>query len=156
MREYLVTQYLKIIFLLSKNNHEKPFVSNIIGWLFFSIARFKYNSGACTVRVVIYNSQDKFLERDGFVFKQTIPVGNKKTVKLDFQMPHGYYSVSAYHDINDNHTLDRNGIGVPTEPYAMSNNPTVKWRKPTFDETKFAFDQNNQTISLDLKQWKER
>jgi uncharacterized protein (DUF2141 family) len=113
-------------------------------------------SGEGTVRVVIYNSQDKFLERDGYVFKQTISVGNKKSVKLDFQMPHGYYSVSAYHDINDNHLLDRNGIGVPTEPYAMSNNPTVKWRKPTFNETKFAFNQTNQTISLDLKQWKER
>jgi uncharacterized protein (DUF2141 family) len=113
-------------------------------------------SGEGTIRVVIYNSQNKFLERDGFVFKQTIEVGSKKSVKLDFQMPHGYYSVSAYHDINDNHLLDRNGIGVPTEPYAMSNNPTVKWRKPTFDETKFAFNQNNQTISLELKQWKER
>jgi uncharacterized protein (DUF2141 family) len=114
------------------------------------------STGQGTVRVVIYNSQDKFLERDGYVFKQTIAVENKKSVKLDFQMPHGYYSVSAYHDINDNHTLDRNGLGVPTEPYAMSNNPTVKWRKPSFDETKFAFNQANQTISLELKQWKER
>jgi uncharacterized protein (DUF2141 family) len=109
-----------------------------------------------TVRVVIFNSQDKFLERDGYVFKQTMPVGNNKSVKLDFQMPHGYYAVSAYHDINDNHTLDRNGIGVPTEPYALSNNPTVKWRKPSFNETKFAFNQATQTISLELKQWKER
>lgn len=112
--------------------------------------------GQGTVRVVIFNSQNKFLERDGYVFKQTIAVGNNKSVKLDFQMPHGYYAVSAYHDINDNHTLDRNGIGVPTEPYALSNNPTVKWRKPSFDETKFAFNQATQTISLDLKQWKER
>jgi uncharacterized protein (DUF2141 family) len=109
-----------------------------------------------TVRVVIYNSQDNFLERDGYVYKQVIAVGNNKSVKLDFKMPHAYYVVSAYHDINDNHTLDRNGLGLPIEPYALSNNPTVKWRKPTFDETKFAFNQANQTISLDLKLWKER
>ena len=109
-----------------------------------------------TVRVVIYNSQDNFLERDGYVYKQTIAVGNKKSVKLDFHMPHAYYVVSAYHDINDNHTLDRNSLGLPIEPYALSNNPTVKWRKPTFDETKFAFNQANQIISLDIKLWKER
>ena len=109
-----------------------------------------------TVRVVIYNSNNHFLERDGYVYKQVMEVGNKKSVKLDFKMPHGYYSVSVYHDINDNHTLDRNGLGVPNEPYAMSNNPSVKWRKPTFDETKFAFNQLNQTISLDLKLWKDR
>ena len=48
-----------------------------------------------TVRVVIYNSNNKFLERDGYVYKQVIEVGNKKSVKLDFKIPHGYYSVSA-------------------------------------------------------------
>ncbi|MDZ7877642.1 MAG: DUF2141 domain-containing protein [Saprospiraceae bacterium] len=109
-----------------------------------------------TVRVVLFNSQDNFLERDGYVYKQTIAVGNKKSVKLDFQIPHAYYVVSAYHDINDNHTLDRNALGLPIEPYALSNNPTVKWRKPSFDETKFAFNQANQTIYLGLKLWKER
>lgn len=109
-----------------------------------------------TVRVVIYNSNNKFLERDGYVYKQVMEVGNKKSVKVDFKIPNGYYSVSVYHDINDNHSLDRNGLGVPNEPYAMSNNPTVKWRKPTFDETKFAFNQSNQTISLNLKLWKDR
>jgi uncharacterized protein (DUF2141 family) len=113
------------------------------------------NSGG-TVRVVIFNSENKFLERDGYVFKQSVVIGSQKSVKLDFQMPHGYYAVSAYHDLNDNKTMDRNGLGLPTEPYALSNNPTVKWRKPTFNETKFAFNQANQTISLDLKQWKDR
>ena len=128
----------------------------VIGGGVLSVIVNGMTAGHGTVRVVIFNSQNKFLERDGYVFKQTIAVGNNKSVKLDFQMPHGYYAVSAYHDINDNHTLDRNGIGVPTEPYSLSNNPTVKWRKPSFDETKFAFNQATQTISLDLKQWKER
>jgi uncharacterized protein (DUF2141 family) len=109
-----------------------------------------------TVRVVIFNSENKFLERDGYVYKQSVVVGSQKSVKLDFQMPHGYYAVSAYHDLNDNRTMDRNGLGLPTEPYSLSNNPSVKWRKPTFNETKFAFNQANQTISLDLKQWKDR
>jgi uncharacterized protein (DUF2141 family) len=109
-----------------------------------------------TVRVVIFNSEYKFLDRDGYVFKQVIAVNGKKSVKLDFQMPHGYYAVSAYQDINDNHNLDRSTVGLPTEPYALSNNPTVKWRKPTFNETKFAFNQATQTISLTLKEWKDR
>ena len=113
-------------------------------------------SSGGTVRVVIFNSENKFLDRDGYVFKQVVAVSNQKSVKLDFQMPHGYYAVSAYHDLNDNRTMDRNGLGLPTEPYALSNNPTVKWRKPTFNETKFAFNQANQTISMELKQWKER
>ena len=109
-----------------------------------------------SIRVAIYNSQDKFLEKKSYAFTQNKPVGNNKTLRFDFNMPNAYYSVTCYHDINDNHELDKNYMGVPVEPYAMSNNFNVKWRRPTFDETKFAFDQINQTISLDLKQWKER
>jgi uncharacterized protein (DUF2141 family) len=152
MKNVLHTLSLLVLYILFiQSSTPNPVGGGILSVVVDGIAN---SSG--TVRVVIFNSQDKFLERDGYVFKQTVEVGNKKSVRLDFQMPHGYYAVSAYHDLNDNHTLDRNGIGVPTEPYALSNNPSVKWRKPTFDETKFAFNQSTQTISLQLKQWKER
>jgi uncharacterized protein (DUF2141 family) len=152
MKNALRLLFLLVFSLFSLNSSH----SAVLGGGILSVVVNGITASQGTIRVVIFNSNDKFLERDGYVFKQTIAVGTKKSVKLDFQMPHGYYAVSAYHDTNDNHTLDRNGLGVPTEPYSLSNNPTVKWRKPTFDETKFAFNQATQTISLDLKQWKER
>ena len=109
-----------------------------------------------TIRVAIYNSQDHFLEKDKFVFNKTIVVGNNKSVRLDFILPHAYYAVTCYHDINDNHRLDQNYMGIPQEPYALSNNVSIKWRRPTFDETKFAVTKAAQTIYLEVKRWKDR
>lgn len=108
------------------------------------------------VRVAIYNSQDKFLEKNGFIYSKSAPVGNNKSVRIDFNIPLGAYAVTCYHDINDNHLLDQNYMGIPQEPYAMSNNVNIKWRRPTFDETKFAFSKPTQTINLEVKRWKDR
>ena len=69
---------------------------------------------------------------------------------------HDIVIVTSYHDLNDNRMLDKNGMGIPTEPYGISNGFNTKWRKPTFDETKFAFNETNQTIYLDVKRWKDR
>lgn len=109
-----------------------------------------------TVRVAIYNSQDKFLEKNGYVYNKSAPVGNSKSVRIDFNIPLGAYAVTCYHDINDNKLLDQNYMGIPQEPYAMSNNVSIKWRRPTFDETKFAFNKPSQTIYFEVKRWKDR
>ncbi len=109
-----------------------------------------------TVRVAVFNSADKFLEKNGYAYNKSTPVGNNKSVRLDFNIPHGFYAVTCYHDINENKVLDQNYMGIPQEPYAMSNNVNIKWRRPTFDETKFAFSKPTQTIHFDVKLWKDR
>ena len=68
-----------------------------------------------SVRVAIYDSQDKFLEKKGYAYNQATPVGNKKSVKIDFNIPLGTYAVTCYHDINDNKVLDQNYMGVPVD-----------------------------------------
>ena len=46
--------------------------SNRIGGGMLSVVVNGITTSRGTVRVVIFNSQDKFLERDGYVFKQII------------------------------------------------------------------------------------
>jgi uncharacterized protein (DUF2141 family) len=38
------------------------------------------------------------------------------------RLPAGDYAFAVYHDANGNGKLDRNGVGMPTEDYAFSNN----------------------------------
>ena len=109
-----------------------------------------------SIRVAIYNSAATFLDAKRYAFIGHIEVGNNKSIRLDFKMPYGTYAATCYHDINDDHNLDKSTLGFPEEPYALSNNPSVKWRRPSFDETKFAFRQPAQTISLTLRKWKDR
>lgn len=52
-------------------------------------------------------------------------------------LPVGRYGVKAFHDINGNGKMDANPFGMPTEPYAFSNNARgaagpAKWADAAF------------------------
>ena len=53
------------------------------------------------------------------------------------EVPAGTYAVAAAHDINGNFKTDRNLVGLPTEPWAVSNNVRPTLRAPRFDEAAF-------------------
>jgi len=65
-------------------------------------------------------------------------------------LPAGTYAVKVMHDENGNGKLDANFMGMPTEGYGFSNNPTVL-RKPTFDEAKFDLGAAAGSITLRLR-----
>ena len=50
----------------------------------------------------------------------------------------GTYAVAVAHDVNDNGRTDRNLVGLPTEPWAVSNNVKPILRAPRFEEAAFA------------------
>ena len=53
-------------------------------------------------------------------------------------------------DLNNNDKLDKNFIGIPTEPYAFSNNVRPALRPPNFDECKFRVDASSKVVSIAL------
>ena len=50
-------------------------------------------------------------------------------------------AVVAYHDKNANGKLDRNFLGIPSEPYGFSNNPSTLFGPPSFERASFEVDQ---------------
>lgn len=71
------------------------------------------------------------------------------TVNLDGLAP-GAYGIKMYHDVNGNGEMDTNPFGMPTEPFAFSNNANgrfgpAKWDAAAFDITSGA---NTHTISF--------
>lgn len=107
------------------------------------------------IRVAIYNGENNFLEAKSYYSTQSIAANMGESVTLEFVLPYGDYAVTTYHDLNDNRLLDRNTLGIPDEPYAISRT-SVKWRKPRFGEAKMTFNQPNSSVSLMLKRWSER
>lgn len=49
------------------------------------------------------------------------------------------YGVSVFLDLNGNQKLDTNAFGIPTEGFGFSNNPTIGFGPPTWDQVKFTF-----------------
>lgn len=71
-------------------------------------------------------------------------------------IPAGAYSVALFQDINGNGKMDKNYLGIPTEPYGFSNNPKVKWQSPTFVETVVEVEAGaEKEIEVRLKYWKD-
>ena len=65
-------------------------------------------------------------------------------------LPPGTYAAQAYQDGNDNHSVDRNIIGLPTEGVGFSNNARIGLSPPSFGSAAFSYAGGEQTISFKL------
>lgn len=64
-------------------------------------------------------------------------------------LPAGEYGVKAFHDLNGNGRMDTNPFGMPTEPFAFSNNAVGNMGPASWDRARFTVDgAASQTISI--------
>lgn len=80
-----------------------------------------------------------------------IPAGSQM-VHVEAKLPPGTYAVSVYEDLNGNHKLDHNLIGIPREPVGASNNPRPRMGPPRFEDCSFHLGSNPQSITITLVQ----
>ncbi len=71
-------------------------------------------------------------------------------MNIDMDLPAGNYAVSVYEDLNGNHKLDHNLLGIPSEPVGVSNNPPARLGPPRFNECSFRVGTVAQTINITL------
>ena len=107
------------------------------------------------VHIAIHRSST-FMREAPPVTSLILPPAGKAAVSGQLeQLPYETYALAVFQDMNNNGQLDKNALGIPTEPYAFSNNPTVKWRTPAFREAAVNVNQAEQIITVKLKYWKE-
>jgi len=105
-----------------------------------------------TVKAVLYgpNPQD-FLVKGKKADKEREPA-QEGSMTLCVAAPNvGKYAIVVYHDENDNHKFDRNWIGLPTEGFGVSNNPTLFVAPPNFEESAFEVNGQLMNIEVDVK-----
>jgi uncharacterized protein (DUF2141 family) len=65
------------------------------------------------------------------------------------QLPAGEYAIRVMHDVNNNGSLDSNFVGMPIEPWAMSNNAKGNFGPPKWEQAKFELSgPASQTLNL--------
>lgn len=123
------------------------------GQLTISIENVERSKGS--MYVAIYDDAARFLEDGANPYGKIIPLTKASNCTVTFDdLPFGQYAIAVFHDQNENGKLDRNLFGIPTEPYAFSNNPTVKWSSPTFAEASIKFGESRKNIRVELRRWK--
>lgn len=106
-----------------------------------------------TIWVGVYDDEKHYFDQQKALIK-AVPVSATGRVELEIgALRYGTYAIALFHDVNNNGTLDRNALGVPTEPYAFSQLPRSRWRLPRFDEVQFRFLHNDQVLHTELKRW---
>ena len=108
-------------------------------------------STTSTVKLYFYNTRAGFLKHGQWAFVKAVKPQGKNEFSLPVELPKGEWAVAITQDLNNNDKIDKNFIGIPTEPYAFSNNvhPTVA--APGFDECKFMVDGPGKVVSIVLK-----
>ena len=105
------------------------------------------------VWIGIYDSKHNFLVKEKAII-QGVSVSKEGPLTINVSdLTYGQYAIAIFHDENDNGELDRNLLGIPSEPFAFSRVPKSKWRLPSFDEVKFSFQDPGQKIATYLKKW---
>ena len=108
-------------------------------------------STSSLVKLYFYNTPAGFLKSGKWAFSRAVKPEGKNEIALSIDLPRGEWAVSLTQDMNNNNKIDKNFLGIPTEPYAFSNNVRPTVAAPGFDECKFLVDGPGQIISIRLK-----
>jgi len=139
---YFLTIFLLLIGLCSNSFDKK-------GSIIIRVKGLKKAEG--NIGAMIFNRADGFPDKLEFAYaSQEIEVEDQNPVLIFSNLPPGKYAVSLIHDVNNNKDLDRNFIGIPTEPFGFSGNKSLLSGLPKFDEAAIILnkDQVESTIKL--------
>ncbi|CCG40377.1 DUF2141 domain-containing protein [Magnetospirillum molischianum] len=103
------------------------------------------------VRGMVFGDADSFDRRESPVAKfSQVPDHGTVVVSLP-NLPPGRYAIALYQDRNGNDRLDKNMIGVPTEPYGFSNDASAPLGPPDFDQAAFDIVGERHALTITLR-----
>jgi uncharacterized protein (DUF2141 family) len=101
------------------------------------------NKDGGNIGVLVFNSTRGWPEDRFAALRDIVVPAHPGTVTVTVaDLPVGDYAVAIAHDVNKNHKLDKNFLGVPKEQWGMSNNPHATIKAPSFNTAKFSLTQN--------------
>lgn len=91
--------------------------------------------------VGLHNSEATWMKQG--IQGQKIAMTENSVNVIFKDLPAGEYAVTMYQDENDSGQIDKNAIGIPTEPYGFSNNGG-SFGPPSFNDAKVAVNENKE------------
>lgn len=87
-----------------------------------------------TVRVGLYNNPSVFPDEDKQYLGKILPA-SRSTLTFQFDnLAPGNYALASFQDENNDGVLNTNFFGAPTEEYGFSQNPSIWFRAPDFED----------------------
>lgn len=89
------------------------------------------------VRCALFRSEESFPMNGPNAAKKQQPAKAEHVEFLFENLTPGKYAIAVGVDWNRNQKIDKNFLGMPTEPWGVSNNVRHRTRAPKFDEAAF-------------------
>ena len=91
------------------------------------------------INLGLFNDAGNWLTPDDIPFVRVVPtLGHVDTLSITIDdVPVGIWAVSLYHDLNQDNQLQQGLLGLPAEPWGMSNNAIGRMGPATFEEASF-------------------
>ena len=132
---------MTLLFSTSYRSEEK-------GTLTVSLSNIKKKG---KINISIYKPGKKFPDDSKNLVKRQSLESTSSLLTITFRdISYGKYAVAIYQDVNGNGELDTKIFGIPTEPFAFSNNFRPKFGGPSFEKCEFEFIKDNQTIEIEM------
>ena len=119
------------------------------GELTVTFQGLKAKTGAVMMSLV--SSEDAYADKAPVTAQAMAPVSGDTASTTFKGLAPGRYAIKAFHDVDGDGKMDANPFGMPTEPFAFSNNAhgnmgPAKWADAAFEVKAGA---NTQTIDID-------
>ncbi|MBI3482269.1 MAG: DUF2141 domain-containing protein [Bacteroidetes bacterium] len=102
------------------------------------------------IKIAVYRKGEDFPD-DKLIVKSLEGEGTNGKCEFQFEsIPFGSYAVAIYQDVNGNGKLDKGMFGIPSEPFAFSNNFRPKFGGPSFDKCKFDFAKDSLALNIEM------
>ena len=103
-----------------------------------------------SVLVALYASQQAFTERDPARGVKVEARPGPLRVAIPDVAP-GTYSVSVFHDLDDDGVLGKSWVGTPSEPYGFSRNARGRFGPPKFDEMAIRLGDDDARVEIEIR-----
>ncbi len=120
------------------------------GVLHVSVSGMRSAKG--NVTITIYpDDAAHFLDGKFKIARQTVPVTLPATTACFLLPAPGTYAVALFHDENADGHLNTSALGIPTEGYGFSNNPTLYFGPPGLDKVRFTLHPGDNGVGVRMK-----
>lgn len=115
-----------------------------------SISGMRSSEGNITI-TIYPDDAIHFLDGKYKIARQSVPVKLPLTHTCFAVAAPGFYAVALFHDENNNHHLDTNLIGIPSEGYGFSQNPKLFLGPPKFRQVRIAAHPGDNPVAIQMK-----
>ncbi|MAQ70252.1 MAG: hypothetical protein CMD23_04070 [Flavobacteriales bacterium] len=100
--------------------------------------------------IAIFDNADSFEDENNTYKDSTVIITDNAMIVLIENVNPGTYAISIFHDENENEELDVNWLGMPIEGFGFSNNPSIGFSAPQYEDCNFTIEEN-QTLGVPIE-----